>query len=167
MRRWSRDNEKKNYLCLAPSLHPQRELYYALHILCCWCWLTLIMFICNCQLKMNHFVGWLHISCIDIIHPTVVDKLPLHSFFFPLSSFTFYFQKRPLSFDGIIPATHVWKETHILSNQEKYLPLEAHININIWLFINSPQGSIVDFGIYYCEVVSHVVHFLHLANNDR
>ncbi len=87
---------------------------------------------------MNNFVEWLHTSCIDIIHSAAADKLSLHSSFF-LSSFHFYFQRRPLSFDGIILAAHVWMETHRLSNQEKYLPLEAHININICLFINSSQ----------------------------
>lgn len=58
-------------------------------------------------------------------------------------------------------------KTHILSNQEKYISLEAHININICLFINSPQESTVEFGIVYFEVVSHVIHFLQLLNNDR
>jgi len=57
-------------------------------------------------------------------------------------------------------------KTHILSNQEKYLSLEAHININICLFINSPQESTVEFGIFYFEVVSHVIHVLQLLNND-
>lgn len=55
-------------------------------------------------------------------------------------------------------------KTHIWRNHEKYLSLEAHININIGLFINSPQETTEEFGIFYFEMVSH---FLQLLNNDR
>lgn len=33
--------------------------------------------------------------------------------------------------------------------------------------MNSPQETTEEFGIFYFEMVSHVIHFLQLLNNDR
>lgn len=87
--------------------------------------------------------------------------------FFFLVLFCILFSEKTYELWWDNPSHSCLNGKHILSNQEKYLPLEAHINIYIWLFINSPQGSIVEFGIFYFEEVSHVIHFLHLVNNDH
>lgn len=131
---------KRKIVFIYPPTPSSKPAWLCVACFRCWCWLTLMMFIHYCQLKTNHFVGWLHTGCTDIIQTNTADKLSLHSLFsHPLC--IFIFRRYPSSFDGIILSCLFQNGNTHIEEPGKYLPRKAHINIYICLFINPPQTA--------------------------